>query len=366
MKPKQSSTEKSGLEKFRREIDGLDGRILGLLNERARAVQKIGSRKKERNQDVYSSGREYEILDRLRGANRGPLPPEAVDEIFHAVINNCRLLQKRLVVAYFGPEATFTHQAALKHFGQSAEARPFKTIGDVFDEVEKGRADYGVVPIENSTEGVVNHTLDMFMESDLVICAEREDPVVQCLLGSQESLKGVKAVYSHPQALAQSRRWLDQNLRDVPIHEAASTADAAARAALEPQVAAVASVLAAEIYHLKILAKNIQNTANNMTRFLIIGRTVGAPLGSGRDKTSLLLSVKDRVGALHDLLGAFKEAEVNLTKIESRPTKKRPWEYVFFLDLEGHGTDEKVKKVLASLGEHCAFLKILGSYPRSG
>lgn len=350
------------IEAWRKKIDRLDDQVLRLLNERGRAVQQIGRIKSRKNEEVYASGRERQIIDRLAQAGRGPLPKEAIEEIFLAVINNCRLLQKKLAIAYFGPEATFTHQAAIKHFGRSAEYRPMKTIADVFDEVEKGRADYGVVPIENSTEGVVNHTLDMFMESDLMICAEREDAISQCLLASQESLKKIKGIYSYSNALGQCRRWLESHLRGVPVHEAASTADAAAHAALDASAAAVASPLAAEIYGLKILARNIQDSRHNVTRFLVIGRKTAGP--SGRDKTSLLLSVKDRVGALHDLLMAFKREGINLTKIESRPTKKRAWEYVFFIDLQGHASDPRVKQVLDDLRTHAVFLKVLGSYPR--
>lgn len=354
--------KKNDLESLRKMIDDVDDRLLGLLNERAKAAERIGRLKSEHQEEVYAANRERQILDRLTQANPGPLPPEAVEDIFRGVINNCRLLQKQLVIAYFGPEATFTHQAAIHHFGKAADYRPFKSIGDVFDEVEKGRADYGVVPVENSTEGVVNHTLDMFMASDLVICAEREDAIHQCLLASQESLKKVKSVYSHPQALAQCRHWLEANLKGVPVHEAASTADAAAHAALDPLAAAIASPLAGEIYRLKTLARNIQDSAQNVTRFLVIGRKTAPP--SGHDKTSLLASVKDRVGALHDLLMAFKAEGINLTKIESRPTKKKLWEYVFFIDLQGHVSDAPVKRVLKSLETQCTFLKILGSYPR--
>jgi chorismate mutase / prephenate dehydratase len=250
----------------------------------------------------------------------------------------------------------------MKQFGRAADYRPGKSIADVFDDVEKARADYGVVPIENSTEGVVNHTLDMFLESDLVICAEREDAISHYLLASQESLKKVKAVYSHPQALAQCRRWLETHLRTVPVHEAASTADAAAHAALDVSAAAIASPLAAEIYNLKTLASRIEDSRHNMTRFLVIGKKTASP--SGRDKTSLLLSIKDRVGALHDLLMVFQTEKINLTKIESRPTKKKAWEYVFFIDAEGHISDDPVRRALDKLKEHCVFLKVLGSYPR--
>ncbi|MBI4395735.1 MAG: prephenate dehydratase [Elusimicrobia bacterium] len=350
------------LDKLRRQIDKIDERVLALLNERAGASQKIGREKAKRGGEIFAASREQQILTRLAEVNKGPLPEEAVEEIFCAVINNCRLLQKKLAIAYFGPEATFTHQAAIRQFGRAAEYRPVKTIADVFDEVEKGRADYGVVPIENSTEGVVNHTLDMFMASDLVICAEREDAISQCLMASQESLKAIKTVYSHPHALAQCRRWLETHLRGAALHEAASTADAAAQAALDPGVAAVAGPMAAEMYNLKILASHIEDSRHNVTRFLIIGKKMASP--SGRDKTSLLISVKDRVGALHDLLSTFKEAGLNLTKIESRPTKKKAWEYVFFIDLEGHVSDAPIKRTLERLEKECAFLKVLGSFPR--
>lgn len=356
---------KNPLDILRSRIDRLDDDILKLLSERARAAQKIGAEKARRQEEVYASTREQQIMERLAAANKGPLPEEAIDEIFRAIINNCRLLQKPLSIAYFGPEATFTHQAALKHFGRAADYRPLKTIADVFDEVEKGRADYGVVPIENSTEGMVNHTLDMFMESDLIICAERQDPIQQCLMAIQPQLKKIKGVYSYGNALGQCRRWLDANLRGVPVHESASTADAAAHAALHPETAAIASPLAAEIYHLKVLAANIQDARHNRTRFLVIGRpTPQGSTGTGRDKTSLLLSVKDRVGALHDLLSIFKETKINLSKIESRPTKKKAWEYVFFVDMLGHQSDPAVKRALDVIAEHCVFVKVLGSYPR--
>jgi chorismate mutase/prephenate dehydratase len=352
------------LDGLRSRIDRLDDEILKLLNERARAALKIGAEKARRKEEVYASTREQQILERMEAANKGPLSPEAVEEVFRTVINNCRLLQKNLVIAYFGPEATFTHQAAMKHFGRAAEYRPLRTISDVFDEVEKGRADYGLVPIENSTEGMVNHTLDMFMESDLVICAERQDPISQCLMASQPSLPKIKTVFSYSNALGQCRRWLEKNLPGASLKEAASTADAAAQAALHIDAAAVAGPLAAELYHLKLLAIDIQDAKDNRTRFLVIGRKASASSGTGRDKTSLLLSVKDRVGALHQLLGVFKTEGLNLTKIESRPTKKKAWEYVFFVDLQGHASDPAVQRALKGIAEHCVFVKVLGSYPR--
>jgi chorismate mutase/prephenate dehydratase len=349
------------LDELRQVIDKIDDQLLLLLNRRAVASQKIGQIKEKSNSPVLSTRREHQILARLAAVNSGPLSEQAVDEVFSTIISNCRLLQKKMVIAFFGPEATFTHQAALRHFGKSTEYEAMDTIAAVFDEVEKGRADYGVVPIENSNEGVVNHTLDMFLESDLLICAEREDTISQCLLGTQDSLKKIKAIYSYSNALGQCRKWLESNLPGVPLFEAASTADAAARAATDDKVAAIASPLAAEIYHLHILVKGIEDSRHNKTRFLVIGKHLEGP--SGRDKTSLVLSVKDRVGALYDLLAVFKKFGLNLTKIESRPTKKRAWEYVFFIDALGHITDEKVKQALEELREHCVFVKVLGSYP---
>jgi chorismate mutase/prephenate dehydratase len=302
-------------------------------------------------------------LERLGAANPGPLPREAVEDIFNTVIANFRLLQKNLTVSYFGPEATYTHQAAVKHFGPG-RVRAGEIHRRCVRRRGKRRADYGVVPIENSTEGVVNHTLDMFMESDLVICAERQDPIAHCLMAAPGTTK-VKSIASHPQALAQCRKWLESHMAGVPVNAAASTSDAAAQAALHAGVAAIASPLAAEIYRLKILAPAIQDVKDNRTRFLIIGKKLSAPSGSGRDKTSLLVSLRDRVGALHDLLGLFKDAHLNLTKIESRPTKRRAWEYVFFIDFLGHIMEPRVQKVLMELKRTTLMVKMLGCYPRA-
>jgi chorismate mutase/prephenate dehydratase len=353
------------LEALRRQVDRIDDGILAALSERAKVVRRIGRAKARRGEDVVAAGREREILDRLAAANPGPLSREAVEDIFTVIITHFRLLQKRLTVSYFGPEATYTHQAAVKHFGRGSDFLPEKSIADVFDDVESGRADYGVVPIENSTEGVVNHTLDMFMESDLLICAERQDPIAHCLLQAPGSKKKITAIHSHPQALAQCRKWLESHLAGVPVQTAASTADAAAQAALHEGVAAIASPLAAELYRLRVVAQAIQDVKDNRTRFLVIGKRVSTPSGPGRDKTSLLVSLKDRVGALHDLLAVFKDARVNLTKIESRPTKRRAWEYVFFIDFLGHAAEPRVKQLLEDLRRTCLLVKVLGSYPRA-
>jgi chorismate mutase/prephenate dehydratase len=237
------------------------------------------------------------------------------------------------------------------------------SIKDVFSEVERNRADYGVVPIENSTEGVVNHTLDMFLESDLVITAECEEPISQNLLSISGDLKSVKRVYSFPQAIAQCRKWLEAHLPRVQIHESASTADAAVQATLDASAAAIASELAGRIYHLKSVASGIEDSRDNATRFLVIGRHISPR--TGKDKTSLLFSVKDKVGALYEMLQPFKKAKLNLTKIESRPTKKKAWEYIFFVDFIGHQSDKHVQTALAELKKQCTTFKVLGSYPTS-
>jgi chorismate mutase/prephenate dehydratase len=282
------------------------------------------------------------------------------------IVHVSRNLQKPLRIAYFGPEATFTHQAALRQFGRAVPLMPCKSISDVFAEVERDRADYGVVPVENSTEGVVNHTLDMFIESPLSICSELEMPIHLALLGrrSKASLhKTIKILYAFGQPLAQCRRWIETHLPLARVVEAASTAQSAQLAAKNPHAAAVASPIAAAIYGLDILASRIEDSPNNFTRFLVIGKTAAAR--TGRDKTSILFSIKDHVGALHDILVPFRKYGLNMTKIESRPTRQRAWEYVFFVDFLGHQSDKKVQQALSLLEKSCVFLKILGSYPRS-
>lgn len=351
------------LKKLRSQVDSLDLRILQLLNQRAKLVKQIGKIKSLRREQYYAPEREREILSRITRNNQGPLPKEAVKEIFSEILHTCRSLEKKLKIVYLGPEATFTHLAAIKNFGKSANYISTKSISDVFAEVEKERADYGVVPIENSTEGVVNHTLDMFIESDLKICAETLLEISHYLLSQTGDLKKIKRIYSHPQALAQCRNWLEDHLPNAELVETASTAEAAQKVKKESNAAAIASDLAAELYGLKIVASRIEDRSDNFTRFLVISKNFPAP--SGTDKTSILFSIKDRVGALHDMLVPFKKNKINLTKIESRPTKKKAWEYIFFVDFSGHIVESKVKKALSELEEQCLYLKILGSYPRA-
>ncbi len=349
------------IKKLRGEIDAIDSKLVDVLNERAKKVLEIARIKKKERKGYYSAGRERKILERLITQNKGPLSDEAVEKIIHLILKTSLSLEKRLKVVYFGPPATFTHLAAIKNFGEGADLVPVKSIGQIFANVEKKQADFGVVPIENSTEGVVSHTLDMFLDSDLKICAEIILEISHHLLGKGD-LKGVRKVYSHPQALAQCRDWLEENLSRAGIVEVESTARAAQTTVKEKDSAAIASDVAASLYGLRIIASHIEDRSTNYTRFLVIGRDYSER--SGEDKTSILFSIKDRVGALYDMLSPFKNQGINLTKIESRPTKKKAWEYVFFLDFIGHKDEEKVKRALAELEEKCFFLQILGSYPK--
>jgi chorismate mutase/prephenate dehydratase len=271
-------------------------------------------------------------------------------------------LEKTMTIAYLGPEATFTHQAAIKRFGSSLKYASQKTIADVFTEVAKNRADYGVVPVENSTEGVVTHTLDMFVDSDLKIVSQIVLPIQYCLAVKFKVAKAqIQKIYVHPQALGQCRRWLQQNLANAEILESSSNARSAELAAKDKNAAAVTGVLAAEKYKLQILEQDIQDNAANATRFLVLGRQCSPPTGD--DRTSLMVSVSDKVGALHEAIAAFRKFKINMTKIESRPSKRKAWEYFFFIDCDGHAQDKKVAGAIQILGKHCNFVKILGSYP---
>ena len=347
---------------LREEIDKVDRELLRLLNKRAQLAKEVGDVKKKEGLPFYVPGREAKILSRLEELNEGPLPPESIRAIFREIISACRALEEPTKVAFLGPKATFTHLAALKHFGTSSELVPKDSISEVFDEVEKEKVDYGVVPIENSIEGIVNYTVDMFLDTALKIGGEVFIPVNLHLMSKEASLKDIKKVYSHRHALAQSRRWLSENLPWAELIEVSSTAKAAEIASKEGGSAAVASEAAALLYDLNILAKNLQEITKNYTRFLIIGKR-DSEFPSGRDKTSVMFSTKHKAGALFKALQPFAVYDVNLTKIESRPTKKEPWEYVFFVDLEGHRKEDRVAKALKELEENCSFFKVLGSYP---
>jgi len=349
------------INKLRGEIDKIDSQLIELLNKRAEMVLEIARIKEKEGRSYYSPGREKIVIDRLLALNRGPLPGRELKEILKTILTCFVSLQRKLRIVYFGPPATFTHLAAIRNFGHNAEYIPARNIREIFAMVEKGKADYGVVPVENSTEGVVSHTLDMFLDSDLKICAEVILEVAHYLLGKGK-LEDLKKLYSHPQAIAQCRIWLEEHLPWVKIYETESTAKAAQLASQEEGACAIASEIAAALYGLEVLEDHIEDSPHNYTRFLVISRDYAER--SGQDKTSILFSIKDRVGALYDMLAPFRKYGINLTKIESRPTKKKAWEYVFFVDFLGHRDDEAVKKALSELEKECFFLKILGSYPR--
>jgi chorismate mutase/prephenate dehydratase len=351
-----------GIEELRQQIDAIDNRILELLNQRAEIVIQIGEEKARENVAFHSPEREEEIFDRLTRQNQGPFPRSAVKAVYREILSACLSLEHPLKVAYLGPKATFTHMACMKRFGLSAAYVPLRGIGDVFAEVEKGKADYGVVPVENSTEGVVSHTLDMFVDSDLKICGEILMEVSHHLLSQRGEQGRITKIYSHPHAFAQSRKWLETHLSNAALLEVPSTAAAAELAAQDETAAAIASDLAASLYDLKVVAARIEDNPHNFTRFLIIGQK-GCP-STGHDKTSILFAIRDRVGALYRMLEPFAKGQINLTKIESRPSRYRVWEYIFYVDFEGHAEEAHVKAALEHLREECLFLKVLGSYPR--
>jgi chorismate mutase/prephenate dehydratase len=355
------------VERVRRDIDTIDARLLSLLNRRALASQEIGRIKKREGRGIYSPEREKQVLDRLKAMNRGPLTPAAIDAIYREVMSSSISLEKPVQIAYLGPAFTFTHQAAQKKFGASVDYLSCDDIAGVFQMVENGKCDYGVVPVENSTEGAVSYTLDMFIRSDLKICAEVYLPITHHLLSRAKSLGAIRSVYSHPNAFGQCRLWLQKHMPGVNTIPTPSTTDAARAVGRATKGAAhdaaIASPLAAKAYGLKVLARSIEDNAFNTTRFIVISRTEAKPTRS--DRTSIVFEVKDKVGALHDILVPFKRARVNLTKIESRPSKKRVWSYYFFVDFEGHHGEPRVARALRQLRRHCSFLKVLGSHPKA-
>jgi chorismate mutase/prephenate dehydratase len=348
------------LSEHRQSIDKLDAQIVRLLNERTRHVLAIGEIKLKAGEEIYAPHRERAVLDRVCARNAGPITNEQLRSIYREIMSSALALEKTMTIAYFGPEATFTHQAALQKFGASLNYSAQKTIADVFLEVAKRAADYGVVPVENSTEGVVTHTLDMFADSDLKIVSQIVLQIQQCLMGHSPVAK-IRKLYVHPQSLAQCRGWLAKHLPAVELVEASSNARSAELAAREKFAAALGGALAAEKYGLKILAHDIQDSTVNVTRFIVLGHQCSPP--TGNDRTSLMLSVADRAGALHQAIAAFRKFGINMTRIESRPSKRKAWEYYFFIDCAGHYQDPRVAKAIQQLGKHCNFVKILGSYP---
>ena len=348
------------INKHRDAIDKIDEKIVHLLNRRTHHVLEIGKAKVESGEEIYAPHRESDLLRRIRKLNDGPIADESLSAIYREVMSSALALQKTLTIAYLGPEATFTHQAAIRRFGSSLIYSPQKTIADVFSEVGRNHAEYGVVPVENSTEGVVTHTLDMFTDSDLKIVAQVLLPIQHFLIG-RSKLKEVKKLYSHPQAFAQCRGWLRENLPSAEYIESSSTTRAAELAAKDKKAAAIASELAAERCKLRVLEPSIQDSSTNTTRFLVLGRKCSP--STGNDRTSIMFSLADKVGALHQALSAIRDHKLNMTKIESRPSRRKAWEYFFYVDIEGHNEDPKVAKAIQKLGDQCNFIKILGSYP---
>ena len=350
------------ISQHRQAIDKLDAEIVGLLNERTKHVLEIGALKLKAGEEIYAPHREQAVFDRLCDINTGPITNDSLRAIYREIMSSALSLEKTMTIAYLGPEATFTHQAAILRFGSSLNYAPQKTISEVFNDVAKGRADYGVVPVENSTEGIVTHTLDMFADSDLKIVAQIILPISHCLVSRTPRAK-IKRLYVHPQTLAQCRAWVQKNYPQAELIETSSNARSAELAAKDKTAAALAGVLAAEKYGLPILDHDIQDNAANATRFLVLGRQCSPP--TGRDRTSLMLSIRDQVGALHQALAPFRRYRLNMTKIESRPSKRKVWEYFFFVDCDGHMNDKRVAKAITLLEHQCHFVKVLGSYPNA-
>lgn len=349
------------LESLRKKIDSIDEEMLDALNRRAELVLEVARIKRGRNAKFYSPQREKEIIERLTGLNKGPFPNDALKTVYREILSASLSLEEPLRVAYFGLRASYTHVAAMRHFGSFADFISCGTIKDVFESVARDDAQYGVVPIENSSEGVVSYTLDMFIDYDLKMAAEVMLEVSHNLLSKSGVKSEIKKIYSHPQATAQCRVWLEKNMPTVPLYEATSTSKAAESASMDDDAAAIASELAAGIYNLKFVHRRIEDSRRNFTRFLVIAKEF--PGKTGNDKTSIMFSVKDRPGALYDVLTPFKRARINLTKIESRPSRRKAWEYIFFVDMEGHYDDGKQRKAIEEVKKECLFLKMLGSYP---
>jgi chorismate mutase / prephenate dehydratase len=353
------------LQSLRDRIDKLDQQIQALINERGEVAQEVAKLKESSGRDAafYRPEREAQVLREILARNKGPIPDEEMARLFREIMSVCLALEMPMTIGYLGPEGTFTQAAALKHFGHSVNTAPLGTIDDVFREVESGSAHYGVVPVENSTEGVINHTLDRFMNSSLNICGEVELRVHHNLMGMMKDTADISRVYSHQQSLAQCREWLDQNLSGIERVAVSSNAKAARIARDEQGAAAIASDIAASIYELDILHKNIEDWPDNTTRFLIIGRQETP--ASGSDKTSLLVSTMNKPGALHRLLNPLASNGISMSRIESRPSRMTMWDYVFFIDVEGHKDDKQLATALAELEKEAAMLKVLGSYPKA-
>lgn len=360
--------DKQTLADLRKIIDALDEDILRLLNERAKAALRVAEVKEAEAGDgqavFYRPEREAQLLRSMAEKNPGPLSDDKVSLIYRQIMSACLALEEPLKVAYLGPEGTFTQMAAFKHFGDAVIGEPEVTVDDVFREVESETCNYGVVPVENSTEGVISHTLDNFLESSLKICGEVELRVHHHLMMSPEGDENqIKRIYSHQQTLGQCRRWLDGHYPRVPRIIVSSNAEAAKKVKDEKEAAAIAGEIAADIYGLRVISKKIEDKSDNTTRFLVVGRDMVGP--SGNDKTSIMVSMHNKPGALYQLLEPFHRLGVDLTKIETRPSRTAMWSYVFFIDFEGHQDDAVVQEALEAIDKNALEIKMLGSYPRA-
>jgi chorismate mutase/prephenate dehydratase len=357
------------LEKLRDRIDAIDKQLLELFNQRAGCAVEVATVKRERseasdkNVDFFRPDREAQVIKRIKSLNNGPLSDDEVGRLIREVMSACLALEQPLKIAYLGPEGTFTQSAALKHFGHSVSTIPMSSIPDVFSSVESGHADYGLVPVENSTEGVISHTLDMFIDSSLKVCGEVEIRVHHHLAMRSQNVSAIRHIYSHQQSFAQCRRWLDQNFPGIERIPVSSNAEAARLASVEDDAAAICGLPAVEIFDLKICYQNIEDLSDNTTRFVIIGRQQVGP--SGNDKTSLLISTKNIPGALLGLLQPLADHRISMNKIESRPAQGHKWAYVFFIDVDGHQQDQNVIEAFNELKQQAALFKILGSYPKA-
>ena len=361
IKPEKQNDPVRSIDSLRSGIDEINNQVLDLINRRLLLAKEIGKVKAQNNEKVLDVGRESAIIEGLFKLNKGPLKNEALEKIFTEIIAASREIQKPQKITYLGPEATFTHIAAMNRFGKSASFFPQPSIRDIFNEVERGACHFGVVPVENSIEGAVNYTLDLLVESDLKICGEIYHTISHDLLSKTGSLNDIKIIYSHPHAFAQCRRWLQKHLPDCMLKECSSTAYAAGKAAKEDGSAAIAGREAAGMYRLQVVASKIEDVARNTTRFLVIGRD--KILKTGTDKTSVMFAAAHEPGALYKVLQPIYESGINMLKLESRPNKRENWNYLFFIDLEGHRQDSIVDDTLSKMKGLCLYLKWLGSYP---
>ena len=357
------SEQKKAIDSVRQRIDSIDNTILELLKERLDCAKSIGRLKDEGNRAKWDPLRERQIYDRLLKDNNDTFPTDALKSIFHEIITTCRLSQRKAVVAFLGPEATFSHLAGVKYFGHSADYKAMETIDDVFAEVDKGRTTYGIVPVENSIEGAVFSTLDCFMKYKIQICGELQLEISHNLVCRSGNIEDIQTVASHSQPLAQCREWLRKHLPAIPTLPVFSTGVAAQMAANNPNIGAIASSLAITTYQLQVVVQGIEDYRGNTTRFLVIGKK--SPSRSGLDRTSLLIGLMDRPGSLNEVLTVLSEDGINLAKIESRPIKGKQWKYLFFLDMLGHIEDEKIKLGCDKLRAMCSYFEWLGSYPQS-